>query len=275
MKRLRKYTACLLLSFLLFPFEIKDALGRVHHFNTVPSKVISLSPAITETMVILGLKGKIAGRTSFSNLPGVPNIKDVGGIINPNIEIIKSLKPSLVFVMQPSSINLINSIQRSGIEVFAFSEPKNLEGIGNMLLVLGRMFNKERMAEKIRRKFLREITPLKEKKGKVYIGFVKAPFWAACRGTFLDDLIKRAGWKNICREDGWTSLSGEKIFTSSPEAIILPSNSWKKVSPFLREFPWKDTPAVKKGKVLILPENRLLRPSPLIVQVYKIIKDFR
>jgi len=266
MKLFRMFTIFLLLRSCLFPINVKDAFGRVHHFNKPPNKVISISPAVTDTIVMLGMEKILVGVSTFSELEGV---KKIGGILNPNVEIIKNLNPEIVLVMQPTPLSLIKSIERSGVEVFPLKEPKNMEEIAQMVIKLGKIFSKKRKAEKIAENFLREVSPVSKRKGKAYIGFVEPPFWTACRGTFLDDLISRAGWENICEIKGWTALSGEEIHIKNPDLIIIPGRKKKKEIQYLLKFPWNGTSAVKTGKVLVINENLLLRPSPLISKAYK------
>lgn len=272
MRFLQKFTIFILLSLCAYSLEIVDGLGRKHIIKNPPERVISLSPAITETLEILSLKDRIIGTSDYTFIKGA---KQVGGLLNPNIELIRALQPEVVFVMQPSPLSLISSLKRAGIEVFPVSEPHSLDGIGELILLMGRIFAVENRAQKLREDFLKSISPVKEKKGKAYIGFLAPPFWTACKDTFLDDLIRRAGWENICNLKGWTALSGEEIYLKDPDVLIVPAVSFDKVYPYLKKFPWRNVSAVKKNRVLIIDENRLLRPSPLIVEAYKKIKSFR
>lgn len=271
MRFLQKFTIFVLLSLWAYSLEIVDGLGRKHIIKLPPQRVISLSPAITETLEVLSLKDRIIGTSDYTFIKGA---MQVGGLLNPNMELIRALRPELVFVMQPSPLSLISSLDRAGIEVFPVSEPRSLDDIGKLILLMGRIFAVESRAQNLREDFLKSVSPVRKKKGKAYIGFVAPPFWTACKGTFLDDLIRRAGWENICNLRGWTALSGEDIYLQDPHVLIVPASSYKEVSPYLRKFPWHNVSAVKMNRVLIIDENRLLRPSPLIFEAYRKIRDF-
>ncbi|GEM_PF-1298739 len=272
MKFWKEFTIFILLSLFVYSLDVVDGLGRKHVILHPPERVISLSPAITETLGVLSLEDRIVGTSNYTKVKGAVQ---VGGLLNPNMELIRTLKPQLVFVMQPSPLTLINYLERSGIEVFPVSEPDSLDKIANMVLLFGRIFGVETRAVRIRDHFLREISPVRRKKGKAYVGFVSPPFWTACRGTFLDDLIRRAGWDNICDLKGWSALSGEEIFLKNPDVLIVPAASPENVYPYLEKFPWRKVTAVIKRKILIIDENRLLRPSPLIIEAYRKIRDFK
>ena len=65
----------------------------------VPQRIISLSPAITETVYALGLGGKLVGATAYCTYPeAAKHIPRVGGYGQYNFEAIVSLKPDLVIL---------------------------------------------------------------------------------------------------------------------------------------------------------------------------------
>ena len=60
----------------------------------------------------------------------------------------------------------------------------------------------------------------------------------------------------------------KQIDIFSNKTSILEKNQKKEIQ-YLLKFPWNGTSAVKTGKVLVINENLLLRPSPLISRAYK------
>src|SRR3989337_242254 len=52
-----------------FPVTPTDALGRKIMIAKKPERIVSLSPAITETLFMLGAGKAVVGRTDFCNYP--------------------------------------------------------------------------------------------------------------------------------------------------------------------------------------------------------------
>ena len=78
--------------------ESKDQLGRLHHFNKIPGRIVSLVPSQTELLVDLGLREQVVGITKFCVHP--TDLKQqktiVGGTKNVKIDKISALKPDIV-----------------------------------------------------------------------------------------------------------------------------------------------------------------------------------
>ena len=76
-----------------------DALGR--HFAPAPeARIVSLVPSITETLIDLGLRAQVVGRTGFCIHPreAVREIPKVGGTKDVNLDAVRALRPSHVIV---------------------------------------------------------------------------------------------------------------------------------------------------------------------------------
>jgi len=76
-----------------------DGLGNTfaQHRN---ARIVSLVPSITETLVELGLRDRLVGRTGFCIHPrdAVRDIPKVGGTKDVKIERVRALRPSHVIV---------------------------------------------------------------------------------------------------------------------------------------------------------------------------------
>ena len=64
-----------------------------------PKRIVSLAPSMTEILFALGLGDHIAGDTIFCDYPEEAKKKSkIGGMSNPSLEAVISLKPDLVVV---------------------------------------------------------------------------------------------------------------------------------------------------------------------------------
>src|SRR4051812_34317526 len=64
-----------------------------------PQRIVSLIPAVTEMLFAIGGGSRIVGVSSYDRFPpDVQRIDRVGGLLDPNVERILSLRPDLVVV---------------------------------------------------------------------------------------------------------------------------------------------------------------------------------
>src|SRR5699024_3219026 len=78
--------------------RVTDNLGRDITYTYPPKRIISLDPAITETLFHLGLEDEVVGRTRFCIHPKgkVEQAVNVGGTKDMKIERIHDFKPDLI-----------------------------------------------------------------------------------------------------------------------------------------------------------------------------------
>ena len=76
---------------------VRDMTGREVALAAPPARIVSLVPSVTETIFALGGEARLAGRTDWCDSPPAARDKpSVGGMINPSLEAIATLKPDLV-----------------------------------------------------------------------------------------------------------------------------------------------------------------------------------
>src|SRR5262245_31582718 len=67
--------------------------------SSVPARIVSTSPSITDTLFALGLGDRVVGVSTFCRYPAaVIGLPKVGTFLKPEPELIARLKPDLVFV---------------------------------------------------------------------------------------------------------------------------------------------------------------------------------
>ena len=96
MKRhfLKRFTLVFLFFIL---FTLHYSLFTVSYAVEPPQRIISLAPATTEILFALGLGERIVGVTNFCDYPEEAKKKPkVGGMSNPSLEAVVSLKPDIV-----------------------------------------------------------------------------------------------------------------------------------------------------------------------------------
>jgi iron complex transport system substrate-binding protein len=259
------------------PGTYTDDTGREVSIDKVPQRIVSHVPPITEILFALGLGDRVVGVSDYCDYPEEAKSKpSVGNYFNPAIENIVALEPDLVLTDGHSeSIKQLDSL---GIEYLAI-DPQDIDGIFRDIEILGKAAGVEDRAKKL-------VDDMKTDMSNVVSRVEGAPRvrafyvvdatdlnnpWTAGPGTFADSLITMAGGENIAAEAPapWVQLSIEQVVSSDPEVIILPAEHGTAfTSPeVLEEHPaWRETTAVKQGRICIIDGDLVDGYGPRIVQ---------
>ncbi|MDN3205169.1 ABC transporter substrate-binding protein [Algoriphagus sediminis] len=209
-----------------------DQLNRKITIPSPPKRVVSLVPSQTELLVDLGLEERLVGVTKFcvhpSHLRKSKTI--VGGTKDYRFEQIDQLKPDLIIGNKEEN-------NRDGIETLAqkypvwLSDISSLKENNHMILELGKIFQVSEKAESL----VKEINssfekPMESKGSAVYLIWNK-PLMAAGQSTFIDFMLKIAGFTNATRRDRYPEITDKELKSLSPNHLLLSSEPF----PFKRK----------------------------------------
>ena len=252
-----------------------DDFGHVLHLATAPKKIVSLAPSVTETLFALGLDSAIAGVTDYCDFPPAAKLKPkVGGMLNPTIERIVELRPDLIIMSASGNMETdYQALTSLGLPTFV-SNPRTIDGVFKSILDIGRLTGRLSAAESLvdslrhrRDEVVREATA--EAPQKVLLLLSLNPLIAAGRGTFLDQMITAAHGENIVRDSttAYPLISREEIFRRRPDVIIATNDMVKSVEAIATAYPeWKDLPAIRNKRIVLIDANIVSRPGPRIVE---------
>ncbi|WP_440059208.1 ABC transporter substrate-binding protein [Thermogladius sp. 4427co] len=262
------------------PVTITDALGRIVNITYIPSRVVSLSPSITEILLSLGLNNSIIGVDSISyndwylNASAVfkqNNVTDVGGYwwSAISIEKIISLKPDLVLADAGAHKPLLKTFEEYNLTVVYLKggSATSVEDIYSDIYTVGVIFNKVNDATALINSIEKAIDSgrmLLEKYAGTRILYVVGIYqgiWVAGRSTFFNDLISRLGLTNAAQVYGWASVGLEEIISWKPSVILVASMG-------ILQSDIEKAGLDKVGAKIVLLNNTetdiLSRPSPII-----------
>ena len=251
---------------------VTDDLGRSLTFDRTPTRIVSLAPSITETLFALGAGERIVGVTDYCDYPEEARSKEkVGGLVNPSIEKILSLKPDLIIMTTEGNLkDDFNHLEEFGILLFV-TNPRTLNGIYKSITDLGLLTGETGHAGTIVGRMqsrVDSIRALHTRRKKAMLAVSLLPLMAVGRGTFLAEVLDLAGGENIAASTGLTypTLSREAVLASDPEVLVLPSDIFLPQEDLLRLYPeWKDLRAVKNGKVFSVDSDLISRPGPRVI----------
>jgi iron complex transport system substrate-binding protein len=258
-----------------FEIALLSAIFLLTYCNNVQKtkglRIVSLSPAMTEILFALGAKNNIVGVTTFCDYPEeAKTIYKVGDFSHPSVERIVGLKPNLVVVNLPEQMKIKQNLEKLKINIF-ISSPKSLEDICNEIIEIGKILNKENLADSLVSYMKSNIKNIKVKRKKrMYIELSPRPIVTVGSKTFLNELIAMAGAENIFSDldKEYPVVSQEEVIKRNPEIIIIlhPEEIEDRIG-------WSKIEAIKKRRVIKeLNQDYLLRYGPRLVEGFKALR---
>ncbi len=268
--------------------QVLDDLGRNVEVPVKIERAISLAPSLTEMIFAVGAGDRLVGVTTYCDYPAeTVAIEKVGDTQTPNIEKIIALKPQIVFVSTASQLEAFTkTLGEQGIAVYV-TNPKTLDDVFRNLNQFGELFGQRESAQNFvfslsaRASFVRHQTnhdrsrlndPIA--KPRVFVQISREPLFTIGRESFLTEIVESAGGfsttKNIAT--AYPKISKETALALAPDVIFL-SDSEDNREP---SEVFKNSPAVKNGRVYRINADIISRPGPRLVDALEeIAKDLR
>ncbi|ADL19481.1 ABC transporter, substrate binding protein [Acidilobus saccharovorans 345-15] len=115
-----------------------EILGKEVEVPERPSRIVSLSPAITETLYLLGAEDRVVGVSFFCDKPPEVSKKPrVGAYLNINYQLLQKLSPDLVLVTTGAQRDKISELESKGYVVYPIPLPVSMYGILDNIIVTG------------------------------------------------------------------------------------------------------------------------------------------
>lgn len=250
-----------------------DDLGRTVAVPAEVERAVSLAPSITESVFAVGAGSRLVGVTSYCDHPVAANsIPKVGDTINPSIETIVAMKPQIVFVSTASQIEgFMRAMEARGIPVFV-SAPTTLDGVLADLRRMGEIFGTQEKTLELLNGLQERIADADgraDKTGKrVFVQISSEPLFTAGKGSFITDLIRRAGGKSVTEdiETAYPKLSKETAAMLDAQYLILSGENDSPNTVLLQSKTEK--------KILRIEPDLISRPGPRLVRALELIVDF-
>ncbi len=260
-------------------FECTDSYGRTVQLAQEPQRVVSLSPAITETLYLIGAQEKLVGVSDYCNYPeAAQQLPKVGGMQNINMEALLALKPDLVLMGSMVSKKDVEKIEQLNIPVIIIVVEDQLERMSEMITLIGQITNHSAEAEQEANQWnerLQELqqhsTPTQACKNVYYVvGFGDAGDYTAPKGSHISEIIRLAGCQNIGDTVESWSVSREFLFQSDPDIILIRKEDKET---FCSQHPYTQLNAVKKGHVYPIESGWIDIVSPRNINAIQLLKE--
>ncbi|MCP1395134.1 heme ABC transporter substrate-binding protein IsdE [Bacillus thuringiensis] len=231
-------------------------------------RVVATTVAVTEIMDALEVD-LVGVPTSSKTLPkrykGLP---EVGNPMSPDMEKVKSLKPSEVLSVTTLEYELKPVFDDVGMKA-NFLDLTSLKNMQSSISDLGKKYGREKQAEAVVTKLDKKVASIqKEVKGKkeptvlILLG-VPGSYLVATEHSYIGDLVKQLGGKNIVQGEQVEYLASntEYLKKADPDIILRAAHGMpdEVVKMFDKEFKindiWKHFAAVKNNRVYDLEER--------------------
>jgi len=255
---------------------VTDGTGRQVTVPVKIQRIVSLAPNLTEIVYALGLEDKLAGDTTYCDMPAAAKEKPhVGAPVNPSLEAIVALHPDLVLATAINRWETVDELTRLGIAVYS-TEPRTVRDMLQSIELLGNLMGVHEQGAALVAKLQMTLDDLQthlRERPLVHVLFVvwEDPLITIGQNTFIADALRYAGAESvIISKQDWPQISMEEVLRLEPEYIVLTSNhSETDDSEQIRDLRarpvWNQIEAVKLGRIVVTGEE-ITRPAPGLVE---------
>lgn len=250
-----------------------------------PTRIVSTSPSITETLFALGLGDRVVGVSNYCRFPAaVATLPKVGTFLKPDAELIAGLRPDLVIVHQTAN-GLDRRLTSLGIP-FVVVERGTLASVFTSIRQIGTAAAAPDRAETLvasiqqRLDSIRRAGATQPRRRVLFIVGRRpgslADLVAVGPGSYLNEVIEIAGGTNVLNITGqpeYPRISMEAVLRLDPDVIIDTvdmgdTDADRRQRQSVNERLWAayDTlTAVKAGRLHAANTDALVVPGPRVV----------
>ena len=231
-----------------------------------PQRIVSLSPGTTEMVFALGLGRAVVGDTVYCDYPPAAKAIAKVGDVNTSYEKVLALHPDLIVADAVANSRAVARLTQLHQPILAVS-PTSLAAVETSLRQIGARTGTTPQAQTVIAQMERKAHQAallagadKRPRPHVLIVVQASPLWTAGAGTFMDDLVTRAGGINIgAAVHGYGTFSKEQVLAHPPDVVLGDAavQAAFRADPLLGRLA-----AVRTGRFYALPGDLTSRPGP-------------
>jgi iron complex transport system substrate-binding protein len=249
--------------------------------DATPRRIVSLVPATTEMLFLIGAGDRVVGVGNYDRFPPeVERIRKVGGLLDPDVETLLSLKPDLV-VVYDTQVDLKRQLERAQVPMYNYAH-RGLADITGTVRALGARIGMKASADAAAARIEEQLAAV----GRRVAGRPRPStllVFGREEGTlrrvhasggygFLHDVLELAGGTDVLNDLRKQSveMSTEMILTRKPD-VILELHYGHSLNPAAFDAErrvWNalpSLPAVRNKRVYLLAGDEFVVPGPRIV----------
>lgn len=249
-----------------------------------PDRIVTFAPSITEILFALGVGDRVVGVSGpYDDFPEeARSIEQVGGAgefgVDPNLETVVSLEPDL-FLTIAGGDSWKERLRALGVNVVTV-DASDLDDLLSDIASIGMLTGTEVEAAALLDDMRLRIAALEEAAASsarlaCFFEVYYPPLLTAGPGTFIDDLLRRAGCDSVSAEaaTAYPEWSIEDLVERSPEVYLVSSESAVDVAAVAARPGFDAISAVAEGRVFLIDSDLVTRAGPRIVDGFAAIVE--
>lgn len=260
-----------------FPISITDDEGTAVRIAAEPTKIVSLTPAATETLFAIGAGDRVVAKVEdispyppeADKLPVVATFKGV------DVEKIVALKADLVIAgglgfTPPATIAQLRGLGIPVVVLYANSVAQALAGIRAVGAASGNLVEATALTTSMQAEFdrLAGLTANLPKPKTFYEIDATTDIYTVAADSLYAELLRLAGADPITTDSSYV-ISLEKVVAANPAVILLGDGGYTKPADVKARPGWSGIKAVVDGKIFPVDDTLITRPGPRLVDGLK------
>lgn len=207
---------------------VRDDGGNTVTLDKPATRVISMSPHVTELLFAAGGGNRIVGAVSYSDYPeAAKSIPRIGSNREIDLERVIAMKPDLIVAwMHNASERQIEMVRKLGVPIF-LSDSQTLEGIPDNVVRLGQLMGTETVANAAAGELRKQLAGLRSRYAgrpavRTFYQVWDKPLYTLSGKHIITDALRLCGGENIFEKLTVVApvVSVESVLKEDPEAIF-------------------------------------------------------
>ena len=248
-----------------------------------PQKIISLAPALTETLFALKLCHRVAGITdSCDYTVQVIDWPNVACWFDPDLEKMYALKPDLVLGLETAPGRLKLKLEAKGIRVILVN-PITVDEAINVISGIGDLLGVREKAATLVMDLRNRLSALDARVSTIpkeckitaarILDMEDSRFYVAGPLSFQYDIISRAGGQNVTGSihEAYPKVTLIQLGQWDPQVLFSCGFDLNSIPRLAKNPEWRSLRAVQSGKIFVFDCALTCRVGPRIVDMVELL----
>jgi iron complex transport system substrate-binding protein len=236
-----------------------EVLGTEVLVPDVPERMVSFSPAATETLFQVGLGEKIVGVSAFCARPAEARTKRRLGSYNTvRDEVLEEIRPDLILVVTGYQRDFALRLSKK-YPVYPLELPVSVAGIIDFVVKVGLVAGEPERGREIAGALLRKVASLGRVSNlKSYIEIDLGGPVSFGAFSYITDAFELLGSPHVYADEPseWLKPDLRRVAAEDPDLLVYEPkmfSDFQGVAPLLKARRWEQMRAVKLGNVFVTP----------------------
>ena len=252
------------------------ALGRELEVPERPERIVSLSPAVTETLFRIGAGERVVGVSVFcSKPPEACERPRVGSYYKVDYKRLEPLEPDLILTTTGAQLGVVRELEEKGYRVYPVPLPTSLYGVLDNIITIGIVVGEIAGARSLAGELASRLPGLRGRLQGIRVYYeidLGGPVSAGAH-SYIVDALEFLGAETVFSKDRvpWViNPDPGRVLEFDPDVIVYEKKPYSKDTPEtvrrkLEERGLGSLRALREGRIVVLPPDSLAHYGPSLV----------